>query len=44
MRKLRTYKWGTLIKANDNKKVMQFGWKDNNLCLFQSTVYIRNKI
>lgn len=34
-----------LFKAiSDNKEVMQFGLKDNSLYLFQSTVYIEDKI
>lgn len=39
------YHWGTLFKAiSDNEEMMQFGWKDNSSCLFQSTVHTRDEV
>ena len=39
------HKWGNLFKAiSDNEEVMQFGWKYNSLCLFQSTVHTGDEV
>ena len=39
------YHWGMLFKViNNNKKVMQFRWKDNSLCLFQFIVHKRDEV
>lgn len=38
------YQWGTLFKAiSDNEEVMPC-WKDNSLCLFQSTVHTGDEV
>ena len=34
------YPWGRLFSGiSDDNLVMQFAWKDNSLCLFQSTIH-----